>query len=109
MPIPFAMRQFKAALFESLTYPATIELLKGLSCSRSQPFLLRECFEMTQSADDHPAAELARLLKDPFLRQAMAELGESHAWATLLSKPLRIELLELLCEHDYEESHLIEK
>lgn len=109
MPKPLAMLRFEAALFSALSYPVTNKLIRDTASYSSQLFILMQCFGMTESAAHKQRPAFSRLLKDSFLQEVLAHFDERHDLAALLATPIRITILEYLCQRHFEEDELIEE
>lgn len=125
MPKQQTLRHFKAALFETLSHSRRIELLNQLAEGEKE---LRELVQSSRPNDELQASQhLATLvgnrivqrrmngkqtfyaLSDPSLGQVVQLLAINDAWPTALAHPIRIEILELLQNHDRAENEIISR
>jgi len=125
MPKQSALRQFKAALFETLSDPIRIKLLRRLSQSKIEVGDLLQCLDPAERANAarhlavlegnriigrHEAGtEIYYSLDDALLQEALGTISENSAWSVALADPIRIEILEFLCEGSLEQKVLIRK
>lgn len=125
MPKQSALRQFKAALFETLSDPTRIKLLRRLSQSRIEVDNLLQGLGPTERADASrylAVLEANRIIErfeagpriyysidSPALREALIATSENPSLAKALSDPLGIEILECLRDGTVEQARLINK
>ena len=123
MPKQSALRQFKAALFETLSDPTRIKLLRRLSQSRIEVDNLLQGFDPAERADAlrHLAVlEDNRIIErcetgpriyysvdSPALQEALIATSENPSLAKALSDPLGIEILEFLRDGTVEHARLV--
>lgn len=125
MPKQRALRQFKAALFETLSHPARIAHLKRLweGEMEAQTLIRSLCAVSESEAADHLSVLvgnriLTRRVEDGKIYYALSDsslgavvdlIQDGAAWPVALAYAVRIEILELLVEAEYEQEHLIAK
>lgn len=118
-----ALRQFKADIFQTLSDPVRIKLLRRLSHSKSGVGDLLQCLDPAERADAlrhlavlegnriierHEAeTEIQYSLDNPALQEVLAALSENSSLCVALSDPLGIEILELLRDGPVEHDKLI--
>lgn len=125
MPKQRALRQFKAALFETVSHPVRIALMKQLRAGEMEAQgLIESLGQVTESeAADHLSVlvgnriltrrvEDGRIyfrINDPSLGAVVDLIHEGAAWPVALAHAVRVEILEFLAEGDYELGQLIAK
>lgn len=124
MPKRRALRQFKAALFETLSHPRRIELLLRLAEGEKEMLDLIDASSeaASQSETSQHIAVLVgnRILRrrvagervfyslnDPSLGQVIQLIAGNEAWPVALAHPSRIEILEMLSERDHSQMEII--
>jgi ArsR family transcriptional regulator len=125
MPKQRALRQFKAALFEMLSHPVRIALMKRLKAGEMEAKALIDSLRHISETDaaDHLAVlvgnrmvtrrvEDGRIyyrLKDPSLGEVMDLFHDGAAWPVALAHAARIEILQFLAQGGCEQGQLIAK